>query len=111
LVAQATRLPRKKRGNNPDPAATTVSLPSNPGIKGKLRYGGGSANINVTTQSCKPLPAMLDDHTITTVCKVIGGLSADNFRLDFDTGSKACASFQLLSGGQSLTFIETIIAD
>ena len=26
---------------------------------------------------------MLDDHTITTVYKIIGGLSADNFGLDF----------------------------
>jgi hypothetical protein len=43
---------------------------------------------------------MLNDRSITTVYKVIGGLSADNFGLDFDTGSKVRASFQLLSGGQ-----------
>ncbi|QLH28681.1 MAG: hypothetical protein HWD63_04375 [Candidatus Parvibacillus calidus] len=43
---------------------------------------------------------MLDDHTITTVCKVIGGLSADDFGLDFDTNSKVSVSLQLLSGGQ-----------
>jgi hypothetical protein len=28
-----------------------------------------------------------------TKANFIGGLSADNFGLDFDTGSKACASF------------------
>ena len=43
---------------------------------------------------------MLDDSTITTVYKVIGGLSASDFGLDFVAGFKFCASYQLLSGGQ-----------
>jgi len=43
---------------------------------------------------------MLDDQTITTVYKVIGGLSADNFGLDFGVNQTVSASLQLLSGGQ-----------
>jgi hypothetical protein len=55
---------------------------------------------------------MLDDHTITTVCKVKGGLSTTRLPLDFDTSSKFRASHQLLSvDNQPLTFIEKIIAD
>ena len=65
-----------------------------------------------TAQAQKPLPAMLDDHTITTVYKVKGGLSTTRLRLDFDTSSKVRASYQLLSvDSQPLTFIEKIIAD
>ena len=55
---------------------------------------------------------MLDDHTITTVCKVLCGLSTTRLRLDFDISSKVCASYHLLSvDSQPLTFIEKIIAD
>ncbi len=43
------------------------------------------------------LPAMLDDQTISTVCKVIGGLSTTQLRLDFDINCKCYASFNLLS--------------
>lgn len=43
---------------------------------------------------------MLNDRTITTVYKVIGGLSADNFGLDLVVIQTVGASFQLLSGGQ-----------
>jgi hypothetical protein len=65
-----------------------------------------------TSASPETLPAMLDDHTITTVCKVKGGLSTTRLRLDFDTSSKVRASYQLLSvDSQPLTFIEKIIAD
>jgi CO dehydrogenase/acetyl-CoA synthase gamma subunit (corrinoid Fe-S protein) len=43
---------------------------------------------------------MLNDRSITTVYKVIGGLSADNFELDLVVIQTVGASFQLLSGGQ-----------
>jgi hypothetical protein len=43
---------------------------------------------------------MLDDHTITTVYKVIGGLSASDFGLDLVVIQTVGASLQLLSGGQ-----------
>lgn len=53
----------------------------------------------------KSLPAMLDDHTITTVCKVIGGLSTDGLRLDFGINFKGCASIKFLQvDSPSLTF-------
>jgi len=55
---------------------------------------------------------MLDDHTITTICKVFGGLSTTRLRADFDINLKCCASFNFLSvDSQPLTFIEKIIAD
>lgn len=60
----------------------------------------GSAKKPRPNAKPKSFQAMLDDHSITTVYKVIGGLPADNFGLDFDTSSKVCASFQLLSVGQ-----------
>jgi hypothetical protein len=43
---------------------------------------------------------MLNDLSITTVCKVIDGLSADNFGLDLVVIHTVGASLQLLSGGQ-----------
>ncbi len=55
---------------------------------------------------------MLDDLTITTVCKVLGGLSTTRLRADFDLNRKYCASFNFLSvDSQPLTFIEKIISD
>lgn len=44
---------------------------------------------------------MLDDHTITTICKVLGGLSTTLLRLDFEISSKVRASYQLFDGRQS----------
>lgn len=67
---------------------------------------------SATSLSPEPLPAMLDDHTTTTVCKVIGGLSTIRLRLDFDISSKVRASYQLLSvDSQPLTFIKKLIVD
>jgi hypothetical protein len=43
---------------------------------------------------------MLNDRSITTVCKVIGGLSADDFGLDLVVIQAVGASLQILSGGQ-----------
>jgi len=52
---------------------------------------------------------MLDDHTTTIVCKVIGRLSTTRLRLDFVINFKLCASFLLLSVDRStLTFKEKI---
>ena len=57
--------------------------------------------------STQTLPSMLDDHTITTICKVKGGLSTTRLRADFDVIQKCCASFNFLSvDSQPLTFIE-----
>lgn len=54
-------------------------------------------NLTQTRCSTRTLPAMLNDPTITTVYKVIGGLSASDFGLDFVAGFKFCALNQLLS--------------
>lgn len=56
---------------------------------------------------------MLDDHTITTVCKVIVRLSADNVGLTLTQIQKFVLRFNFCRGGGSstLTFIERTIAD
>lgn len=55
---------------------------------------------------------MLDDSTITTLCKVLGGLSTTRLRADLDVICKFGAFFNFLPvDSQPLTFIEKIIAD
>ncbi len=50
---------------------------------------------------------MLDDHTITTVCKVLGGLSTTRLRADFDKIVSVVLRLTFLSvDSQPLTFIE-----
>jgi hypothetical protein len=55
------------------------------------------------------LQAMLDDRSITTVCKVIGGLSADGLLINFDVigNSIACLNIWQM-GSPSLTFRKNI---
>jgi hypothetical protein len=68
-----------------------------------------SASKTPTSCSCKTLPAMLNDHTITTLCKVKGGLSSNPLLTDFDVNQMRCTSFNFLSvDSQPLTFIEDI---
>ncbi len=55
---------------------------------------------------------MLDDYTITTLCKVIGGLSTTRLRADFDVNFKCGSSFNFLPvDSHSLTFRKKIIRD
>ena len=44
---------------------------------------------------------MLDDHTITTICKVLGGLSTTRLRADLGVICKFGAFFNFFAGGQS----------
>ena len=59
------------------------------------------------------LVRMLDDHTITTVCKVIGGLSADRLRTGLSSNSNGlCFVHKFVrADNPSLTFIEKTITD
>ena len=43
-------------------------------------------------RKAQPLPAMLDDRSITTLCKVIGGLSTIRLRAYFEILCKCNAS-------------------
>ena len=55
------------------------------------------------------LPAMLDDSTITTVCKVIGGLPADGLQLNFGQNCNDSFSINIWrEDSPSLTFRKMI---
>ena len=55
---------------------------------------------------------MLDDQTITTICKVKGGHSYTQLRLDIYTGIKVCVSYNFLSvDSKPLSFIDKIIVN
>ncbi len=48
---------------------------------------------------------MLNDRSITTLCKVIGGLSTTRLRADFELNFKCCASINFMPvDSPSLTF-------
>ncbi len=64
---------------------------------------------NPATQYALTLAAMLDDSTITTVCKVIGGLSTDELLTDFAVNFNGSSSINFLQvDSPSLTFIEKL---
>lgn len=59
------------------------------------------------------LVRMLDDNTITTICKVIGGLSADRLRTGLSSNSNNWSLVHkfVWAENPSLTFIGKTIAD
>jgi hypothetical protein len=55
---------------------------------------------------------MLDDRTITTACKAIGGLSTNELKPDFVRGFNNSSSIHFLQvDSSSLTFIEKLSRD
>ncbi len=74
-------------------------------LQTSLRFDSDVLRSRQQKHTANPLPAMLDDSTITTHCKIIGGLSTTRLRADFDLNLKCSASINFLPvDSPSLTF-------